>query len=72
MLYTAEIDEDSVIDMFDRLLKPTVGLPLPLVSDEDTLFMSGTFQEWLQVNGVRHKVTSTYQSESDRQTERKN
>ena len=34
--------------------------------------MSGKFQEWLQVNGVRHKVTSTYNPESDGQTERKN
>ena len=34
--------------------------------------MSGKFQECLQVNRVRHKVTSTYHPESDGQTERKN
>ena len=69
---TAEIDADGVIDIFERLIKPTVGQPLSLVSDQDPLFMSGKFQEWLLVNGVRHKVTSTYHAESDGQTERKN
>ena len=34
--------------------------------------MLDKFQEWLQVNRVRHKVTSTYHPESDGQTERKN
>ena len=57
---TAEIDADGVMDILERLIKPTVGLPLSIVSDQDPLFMSGKFQEWLLVNGVRHKVTSTY------------
>ena len=34
--------------------------------------MSGKFQEWLQVNGVGHKVTSTCHSESDARTEMNN
>ena len=34
--------------------------------------MSGKFQEWSLVNGVRHKVSSTYHPEADRQSERKN
>ena len=59
ILCTAEIDADGVIDIFERLIKPTVGLPLSIASDQDSLFMSGKLQEWLQVNGVRHKVTST-------------
>ena len=66
---TAQIDADTVIDIFERVIKPTVGLPLSIVSDQDLLFMSGKFQEWLQVNEVRHEVTSTYHTESDRQTE---
>ena len=69
---TAEIDADSIIAIFETLILPTVGLPLSIVSDQDALFMSSKFQEWLEVNGVRHKVTSTYQPESDGQTERKN
>ena len=60
---TAEIDADSVIDIFERLIKPTVGLLLSIVSDQDPLFMSCKFQEWLQENGVRYKVTSTYHPE---------
>ena len=66
------MDEDGVIDIFETLIKPTVSLPLSIVSDPDTLFMSNKFQEGLQVNGVRHEVTSTYHPESDGQTERKN
>ena len=69
---TAEIDVDGVIDIFERLIEPTVGLPLSIVSDQDPLFMSGKFQEWLHVDGVRYIVTSIYQPESDGQTERKN
>ena len=69
---TAEIDADGVIDIFERLMKPTVGLPLSIVSDQDPLVMSGKFQEWLQVNRVRHTVTCTYHPESDGKTERKN
>ena len=72
ILCTAEIDADGVIDIIERLIKPTVGLPLSIVSDHDPLFMLGKFQELLQVNGVRHKVTSTYHLESDGQTESKN
>ena len=69
---TAEIDADAVIDIFERLIKPTVGLPLSIVSYKDPLFMSGKFQEWLRVNGVRYKVTFSHHVESDGHTERKN
>ena len=37
--YTAEIDIDGVIDIFERLIKPTVGLPLSIVPDQDALYM---------------------------------
>ena len=69
---TAEMNVDSIIYIFERLIKTTVGQPLSIVSNPDPLCMSGKFQEWWQVNVVRHKVTSTYQPESDGQTERKN
>ena len=36
---TAEIDADGVIDIFERLIYPPVGLPLSIVSDQDRLFM---------------------------------
>ena len=65
------MDADGVMDIFERLIKPTVGLPLSIVSDQNPLFMSDKLQEWLQVNGVRHKVTSTYHLESDGHIERK-
>ena len=53
-------------------MKPTVGLPLSIVSDQDPLFISGKFPEWLQIKRLRHKVTSTYHTESDGHTEGKN
>ena len=42
---TTELDADRVIDIVAKLIKPTVGLPLAIVSDQDSLFMSGKFQE---------------------------
>ena len=36
---TVEIDADGVIDIFERLIKTTVRLPLSIVSDQDPLFM---------------------------------
>ena len=69
---TAAIDGDGIIDIFEKLIKPTIGLPLSIGSDQDHLFMSGKFHEWLQVNGVRYNITSTYHPKSDGQTERKN
>ena len=30
---TADIDADAVIDIFEKLIKPSVGLPLSLVSN---------------------------------------
>ena len=36
---TSAIDADSVIDLFERLMKPTVGLDLSIISDQDPLFM---------------------------------
>ena len=69
---TAEIEAGDVIDIFETHIKPTVGLPLSIVSDKDLLLMSGNFQEWSQVNRVTHTGTSTYYTESDVHTERKN
>ena len=34
--------------------------------------MSAEFQDWIIQNGIRHKVSTTYNSEIDGQTERKN
>ena len=70
--YTTEIDADGIIDILERLIKSTLGLSCSIISDQDPLFMSGEFQEWLQVNEVRHEVSSTYHPESDGYTERKN
>jgi hypothetical protein len=34
--------------------------------------MLGTFQQWLNVNGIEHKVSSTYHPQTDGISERKN
>jgi transposase InsO family protein len=68
----AEISASDVIDIFQQFLKPAMGLPKAIISDQDILFMSGTFQHWLNVNGIEHKVSSTYHPETDGISERKN
>ena len=56
---TREINAAGVIDIFEKHIKPTIGLPFSIVSDQDVLFMSAEFQDWLIKNGVRHKVSTT-------------
>ena len=69
---TGEINAAGVIDIFEKHIKPTIGLPFSIVSDPDVLFMSAEFQDWMIQNGIRHKVTTTYHPETDGQTDRKN
>ena len=69
---TGEINVAGVIDIFEKQINPTIGLPFAIVSDEDVLFISAEFQDWLIKNGIRHKVSSTYHTETDTQTESKN
>ena len=69
---TGEIDAAVVIDIFEKLIKPTMGLPFSLVSNPDVLFMSTEFQDWLCKTGIRQKVFTTYHSETDGEIERKN
>ena len=40
---TTDMYADSVIYIFERLIKTTVGLLLTIVSDQDPLFMFGKF-----------------------------
>ena len=72
MRCTAALGADGLIDILERLIEPTVGLILAIVSDKDFCVMSAEFQDWLIKNGVRHKVSTTYHPETDGQRERKN
>ena len=69
---TAEIYTAGVLDIFEKHIKPTIGLPFSIASDPDVLFMSSEFQDWTIKNDIRHKVSTTYHPETDGQTERKN
>ena len=69
---TGEINAAGVIDIFEKYIKPTLGLPFSILSDQDVLFMSSEFQDWLIKNGIRHKVSTTYHSKTDAETDRKN
>ena len=69
---TGEINAAGVIDMVKKHINPTIGLPFSIGSDQDVLFMSAEFPEWLIKHGIRHKVSTTYYPETDGQTERKN
>ena len=68
----SEITAENVISMFENWIKPTVGLPVTIISDQDTLFMSTAFQDWLSKNGILHKASSAYHPETDGASERKN
>ena len=69
---TGELNAAGLIDIVEKHIKPTIGLPFSSVSDQDVLFMSAEFQDWLIKNGIRYKVSTTYHPETDGQTERKN
>src|SRR5947209_2429778 len=68
----SEITAKNVIHMFENMIKPTVGLPFVIISDQDTLFMSRAFQNWVSENGILYKVGSTYHPQTDGASERKN
>ena len=68
---TGEINAAGVIEIFEKHIKPTIGLPFSIVSDQDVLFLSPEFQDWLIKNGMRQKGSTTYHTETDCQTERK-
>ena len=69
---SGEINAAGVIDIFEKHIKATIGLPFSIVSDQDVLYMSAEFQDWMIKNGIRHKLSTTYHTETDGQTERKN
>jgi len=57
---TQFITTKDVIEMWKQKVAPIVGLPHALISDQDPLFMSREFQEWLRTNGIEHKASSSY------------
>ena len=67
---TGEINAAGVIDIFEKHIKSTIGLPFSIISDQDVLFMSAEFQDWMITNSLRHKVCTTYHPETDGLTER--
>ena len=69
---TGEINAAGVLIIFAKHIKSTIGLPFPIVSDQDIMFMSSEFQHWMIKNGIRHKVSTTYHPATDGHTERKN
>src|SRR5438105_2509329 len=68
----SEITAENVISIFENWIKATVGLPVSIVSDQDTLLISTVFQDWLNKNGILYKAISTYHPETDGGSERKN
>jgi hypothetical protein len=68
----SEINTQGVIDIFEKWIFPTTGYPQSLVTDQDPLFMSAKFQDWLAGKGIRHKASSAYHPQTDGASERKN
>ena len=51
---------------------PYIGLPSRLISDRDTRFTGGLFQEICQQLGIKQNISSAYHPETDGQSERTN
>ena len=69
---TGEINAAGVIDIFEKHIKPTIGLLFSIVSDQDVAFMSVEFQDRMIKKSIRHKVSTTYHRGTDGQRGRKN
>jgi len=67
-----ELNAKDVIDIFEKWIKPTVGLPYEIITNQDILFMLATFQYWANSGGVRHKASSAYYPQTDGVSEKKN
>jgi len=70
--YIKKLNAKEVIDIFETWIKPTVGLPYEIITDQDVLFISALFQDWANSVGVRHKASSAYHPQTDGASERKN
>jgi len=67
-----ELNAKDVVDIFETWIKPTVGLPYEIITDQDVLFISALFQDWANSVGVRHKASSACHPQTDGASERKN
>ena len=67
-----EVDAPCIIDIWDTAIYPTVGYPHFLITDRDPLFTSEKFQQWALKNGIKHKLSTAYHSQTDGITERVN
>ena len=62
---TADINAAAVMGIFEKHIKPTIGLRCSIVSDQDVLFISPEFLDCVMKNGIRHKVYATDYAEID-------
>jgi len=68
----SHINAQVVIDIFTKWIRPTIGYPHSLVTNQDRLFMSDLFQEWMVSVGIEHKASTRYHAQTDGASERKN
>ena len=69
---SSEIKAAGVIHIFEKHIKPTIGIPFSIDSDQDVLCISAEFQDEMINNGIRYKVSTTYHAETDGHTDREN
>jgi len=67
-----ELNAKDIIDIFEKRIKPTIGLPYEIMPDQNVLFMSTILQDWANSVGVRHKAFFAYHPQTDGASERKN
>ena len=68
----SHINAQGVLDIFTKWIRPTIGYPHEIVTDQDPLFMLDLFQEWMVSVGIEHKASTTYHPHTDGALERKN
>jgi len=57
--YVTDINAQGVIDIFTKWIRPTIVYPISIVTDQDPLFISDLFQEWMASVGIEHKASTT-------------
>ena len=56
---TAKINAEVVIHIFEKHIKRTISLPFSIVLDQDIVFVSAEFQDYIIANAIKHKVSTT-------------
>jgi hypothetical protein len=69
---TERCGSDEVAAMLQKRVIAEHGCPEVLITDRDPRFRSQSFQEWCELHGINHRMSTAYHPQTDGQTERYN